>query len=204
MKSNSYFGQNSSFGPGERIRRKKNPTFFPPLMCGERIKVKSPLCSGTGMAGWGKGDPEKVGDPQVGEGNRVQHQHRARCFQHTARRQDRARAGDAGAYLQREVVGQLRQQQRELLQIDATAVHDALLGAAAVAGAAVGRAWWAPSPHNTLGEVVGGGTAQRQQPQHQQLPAPGWHRPWNRERGQPEAGAAQQPGLLQPSAQRPP
>lgn len=69
MKSNSYFGQNSSFGPGERIRRKKNPTFFPPLMCGERIKVKSPLCSGTGMAGWGKGDPEMVGGPQVGEGN---------------------------------------------------------------------------------------------------------------------------------------
>ena len=130
-----------------------------------------------------------VGDPQVGEGNWVQHQHRACCFQHTPKRQDGARPGDAGFYLQREVIGQLRQQQRELLQVDATAVHDALLGAAAVTGAAGGRAWWAPPPHNTLGEVVGGGTAQRQQPQHQQLPAAGWHRPWNRERGQREGEA---------------
>lgn len=138
-----------------------------------------------------------VGDPQVGEGNWVQHQHRACCFQHTPKRQDGARPGDAGFYLQREVIGQLRKQQRELLQVDAAAVHDALLGAAAVTGAAGGRAWWAPPPHNTLGEVVGGGTAQRQQPQHQQLPAAGWHRPWNRERGQPEAGAA-------PAARPPP
>lgn len=154
-------------------------------------------CSGTGMVGWGRGDPEMVGDPQVGEGNWVQHQHRACCFQHTPKRQDGARPGDADFYLQREVIGQLRQQQRELLQVDAAAVHDALLGAAAVTGAAGGRAWWAPPPHNTLGEVVGGGTAQRQQPQHQQLPAAGWHRPWNRERGQPEAGAA-------PAARPPP
>lgn len=84
------------------------------------------------------------------------------------------------------MVGELGQQQRELLQVDAAAVHDALLGAAAVPGAAGGRGRGsAPPLGGALGEIGGGGgAAQSQEPQRQQRPAAGRHRPCKpRERG---------------------
>lgn len=72
--------------------------------------------------------------------------------------------GDDGwrPYLQGQVVGQLGQQQRERLEVDAAAVHDALLGAAAVAGAG-GAGAGPPSLRAALGEVAVGGAAQGQQ-----------------------------------------
>lgn len=79
------------------------------------------------------------------------------------------------------MVGELGQQQRELLQVDAAAVHDALLGAAAVPRAAGGRGRGsAPPLGGALGEIGGGGggAAQSQEPQRQQRPAAGRHRPW--------------------------